>query len=201
MDAVDRDFVVRAIASGFPASTIVRNLATAIGCASRLGNWPAVARYVEMSRAAENYQDGEFESIIVGFMDVIVALLGADVVAERMLHDGRPTLTARSGIKVCAALDAYGAVAPWREYMLAFAKESEEDETTYDQESDWEASVAWMRGRLRLASVKHGGDTVFSQGYSPSDIAENRDCALYAPVNWRSWRDSWMQMASQLSTS
>ena len=184
VSAVDHEFVVRAIASGFPASTIVKNLATAIGSASRLGNWPAVTRYVEMSRAAENYQSSEFESAVVGHMDVIRSLLGADVMAERMLHDGHPTLAARSGIQVCAALDAYGAVAPWREYMLAFAKEGKEDDTSYGQESDWQINVAWMRGRLRLASLKRGEDSGSSHRYSPYDFAENRDDALYAPVNW-----------------
>ncbi len=184
VDLVDRDFVVRAVASGFPASTIVRNLAIAVSSASRLGNWPAVARYVEMSRAAENYQWGEFESVLVRHMDVIRALLGADTVAERMLHDGRPTLAPRSGIQVCAALDAQGAVAPWREYMLAFVTETKEDDTKYDQESDGEISVAWMRGRLRLASLIHGGDPVSTHGYSPSDFGESRDGSLYEPVNW-----------------
>ena len=184
LDAVDRDFVFRAVASGFPASTIVKNLATAIGSASRLANWPAVIRYVEMSRAAENYQWGEFEAAIVGHMDVVQSLLGADVVAERMLHDGHPTLAAKSGIQVCAALDACGAVAPWREYMLAFAKESKEDDAIYDQEADWETSVAWMRGRLRLASLKRGKDSAATQEYSASDVSENFDHDLSAPVNW-----------------
>ena len=182
--AVDREFVVRAVASGFPASTIVKNLATAIGSASRLGDWRAVTRYVEMSRAAESYQHGEFESAVLGHMDVVRSLLGTDALAERMLHDGRPTLDARSGIQVCAALDANGAVAPWCEYMLAFSRESEEDNTPYGQESDWKISVAWLRGRLRLASLKHGHDTTSNQQYSPSDLDEKRNCVLDAPVNW-----------------
>ncbi len=184
VDAVDRDFVVRAVASGFPASTIVKNLAVAVGSASRLGNWPAVTRYVEMSRAAEHYQWGEFEPVLVRHMDVIRALLGADMVAERMLHDGRPTLAPRSGIQVCAALDADGAVAPWREYMSAFATETKEDDTIYDQETDSEISVAWMRGRLRLASLKRGDDSVSNPGYSPSDFGGGRDGSLDEPVNW-----------------
>ena len=181
VDAVDRDFVVNAIASGFPASTIIKNLTTAAGCASCLGNWPAVTRYVEMCRAAETYQGDQFESAIVGHMDVIGSLLGADILAERMLHDGHPTMAARSGIQVCAALDACGSIAPWREYMLAFAKESKEDNTIYDQESNWKTNVAWLRGCLRLASLKRGADAVSSRGISASDFSSDRDYDLYAP--------------------
>ena len=140
--------------------------------------------YVEMCRAAEAYQGDQYESAIVAYMDVIVSLLGEDVLAERMLHDGRPTMAARSGIRVCAALDACGAIAPWREYMLAFAKETKEDDTFYDEESDWETSVAWMRGRLRLASLRRGADPISSQGYSPSDFSEDHHYGLYAPLNW-----------------
>ena len=185
VNAVSRDFVVKSIASGFPTSVIVKNLATAVGSAACLGDWPGVARYVEMSRSAETHQGDQFESTIVGYLDVVESLLGADTVAERLLHDGRPTMAARSGIQICAALDASGAVAPWREYMLAFLKEREDDNTIYDQDSDWEIDIAWLRGRLRLASLRQGTTSDSSLGFPPSNAEGDRDHDLYAPVKWK----------------
>ena len=39
IDLVDRTFVARAVAAGFPASAIASNLAIAVGSASRLDDW------------------------------------------------------------------------------------------------------------------------------------------------------------------
>ncbi len=114
VDVVGHDFVVRAVAAGFPASATVKNLATAIGCAARVDDWPAVVRCVEMARAAETYQEERFESSMVDFVDVAIALRGKDVVADWLLHEGRPVMAARAGLQMCAAADALGAVAPWR---------------------------------------------------------------------------------------
>ncbi|MDD9981350.1 MAG: hypothetical protein OXU81_08350 [Gammaproteobacteria bacterium] len=153
VEAVDRRFVIESISRGFPASAIVENLVVGINSAARTGNWPAIVRYVEMSRSAETYQEERFESVIVGYADVVGELLGASAVAERLLHDGRPTMVARHGIQMCARVDAMGAVAPWAEYMDAYLRESEEDNTIYGDVSERSVALAWMRGRLRLASL------------------------------------------------
>ena len=184
MDAVGRDFVVKSIAAGFPASAIIENLATAISSAACIGDWPAVVRYVEMSRSAKTYQEERFASEIVGFVDVIGSLLGADALAERLLHDGRPTMDARSGLQMCAALDALGAVAPWREYMRAFSREYENDNTVYDEASVRVVDAAWLRGRLRLASFAHSTTSDSNHASALSSADEDGDRDLYAPMNW-----------------
>lgn len=194
VDAVGRDFVVESIAAGFPASAIIENLAKAIHSAAYIGDWPAVVRYVEMSRSAETYQEERFASEVVGFADVIGSLLGADTMAERLLHDGRPTMAARSGLQMCAALDALGAVAPWREYMLAFLRERKDDNTSYGEASDREVEVAWLRGQLRLASFKHDQTSGSIRASALSSTHEDGDSYLYVPVNWR-------QLAKRLDES
>ncbi len=183
VDTVGRDFVVQSIAAGFPASAIIENLARAVGSASSIGDWPAVARYVEMSRSADAYQDERFESAMVGFVDVIGSLLGADTLAERLLHDGRPVMAARAGLQMCAALDALGTVPPWREYMNAFLKECEHDITSYGEASDREVNIAFLRGRLRLASLRHG-TTSSSHAFAQARTDGDDDSDLYAPVDW-----------------
>ena len=161
-----------------------RNLANAIRSAAYIGNWPAVVRYVEMSRSAVTYQEERFESEIVGFVDVITSLLGADTMAERLLHDGRPTMAARPGLQMCAALDAMGAVPPWPEYMLAFIRESKDDNTSYGEDSDRAVYTAWLRGRLRLASFGHTQTPGSSDASAISSAQEESDHDLYAPINW-----------------
>src|SRR5450759_2206586 len=111
-----------------------------------------------MVRAAETYQEERFDSTMVDFVDVPIALLGTDAVANRLLHEGRPVMAARAGLQMCAAADDLGAPAPWREYMTAYLREAENDNTAYGQASDRRVSLAWLRGRLRLSSVTQ--DTV-----------------------------------------
>ena len=186
VEVAGRDFVVRSIAAGFPASAIIENLSRAISSAARLGDWPAVVRYVEMSRSAETYQEERFESSMVEFVDVIVHLVGADAVTERLLHDGRPTMAARFGLQMCAALDASGVVAPWREYMRAFLRERKNDNTSYGAISDRKVDIAWLRGRLRLASFRRVTNSNTGRRSVLSGDAERDDRALYASVKWES---------------
>ena len=187
VDVVGRDFVAQSIAAGFPASAIIENLANVIHSAARIGDWPAVVRYVEMSRSAQTYQEERFESKIVDFVDVIGSLLHADTIAERLLHDGRPTMPARSGLQMCAALDVMGAVPPWREYMQAFIRESKDDNTSYGEASDRAVNTAWLRGRLRLASFGHT-QCIGSNGASAMHSSQTENGRnLYEPVQWRKW--------------
>lgn len=175
LDTVDHDFVVRAVAAGFPASAIISNLATAVGCAGRIGDWPLIVRYVEMVRAAETYQEERFDSTMVDFVDVPIALLGTDAVANRLLHEGRPVMAARAGLQMCAATDALGAPAPWREYMTAYLREAENDNTAYGEASDRRASLAWLRGRLRLSSVTQDTVAYTSDGPTAAKSDEYMD--------------------------
>ncbi len=193
---VKRDFVVRAVAAGFPASAIVSNLAAAIRCAARLGEWPLVAGYVEMSRAAESFEAERLSSSLVEFADVQSALLGPAVVAERLLHDGRMVMAARDGIQMCAAVDVLGAVAPWEEYLAGYERESKTDNTSYGKHSDRAVALALLRGWLRLAASEHlavagpdgrggqgGADPAQQQHYASEDD-EQAQLGLIAPIDW-----------------
>ena len=150
-DIVDQHFVANAIVAGFPASAVIANLATAITCAARIGEWPAVVRFVEMSRAAELYQKENVDYKYVEYSDVPITLLGAAKVAERLLYENRLVMPSRAGIQICGAVDAQGGVAPWAEYLEAYVREGEFDSTSYGEESDLSVSLACLRGRLRLA--------------------------------------------------
>lgn len=94
--------------------------------------------------------------MLVDFADVLIALLGAQAMAGRLLNDGRTVMPARTGLQMCAAPDAAGAVAPWREYTTAFEREGESDNTFYREGSDPAVSLVRLRGRLRLSAAYRG---------------------------------------------
>jgi hypothetical protein len=189
VDLVDGQFVTDAVAAGFPASAINRNLATAVGAAARLGQWPAVVRYVELSRAAESYQTERFDSTLVAFADVPAALLGADTVAGRLLDEDRLVMPARAGLQMCAAVDELGAAAPWHAYMNGYMREAESDNTSYGEASDRAVALARLRGRLRLAAITRPVvsaaapvEFINKSNDDPEDRHSTR--ALRAPVDW-----------------
>lgn len=145
---VNEDFVVNSVASAFTEDAIRQNLAVAVTSATNIGDWPSVVRCLELGRAAATYQYERLDSVIVQFADIVMGLLGADVFAQRLLHDGRTTVPARTGLELCNEIDKAGAVAPWEEYLDAFERERKNDNTAYGEEADRHISLCILRGRL-----------------------------------------------------
>ncbi len=176
VDLVNQTFVTQAVAAGFPSSAIIANLATAIGSAAQIGNWPAIVRYVELARAAESLQSERFDSTMVAFADVPASLLGAQILAARLTDDDRLVMPARAGLQMCAAVDALGAIPPWRAYMAAYHRELKTNNTIYGASSDRAVALAWFRGHLRLATnpdIASEEDSISSEtagGQENSDV-------------------------------
>jgi hypothetical protein len=190
---VDRNFVVNAVAAGFPASAATAALTVAVGSAARVEDWAAVVRMVELARAASTFQWERYETTAVEFADVQAALLGADTLADRLLHEGRTVMSARAGLQMCAAVDRLGAVPPWREYMNLNIIEAEHDNTSYGADSNQTVDTAWLRGRLRLSaacggsgppSIGTGHPTGFDTEPDIESDAESGGIDISAPVNW-----------------
>jgi hypothetical protein len=191
IDLVDRGFVAKAVAAGFPCSAIAANLAIGVGSAARLGEWAVVVRCVELARAAQTYEDERFDSLLVSFADVLASVIGTDNLAARLVNDDRLAMPARAGLQMCAPIDRLGATAPWRSYMLGFLREREGDNTAYGEASDRAVALAWIRGRLRLSSIVDCGNPA-EQSPSMADAVdtqadevgpgEERDLA--APIDW-----------------
>lgn len=153
---VDSDFVSAAVAAGFHASAIRGTLASAVSSAARQNDWAAIVRFVELSRAADAYQEERVDSIAVEYADVAMAILGPPAFAERLLYDGRTTVPARAGIKLCSSIDASGETAPWSEYLDAYTREREDDNTLHGEESEREVALAILRGQLRRTATTKG---------------------------------------------
>lgn len=187
VNLVDRNFVTKAVAAGFPASGIIANLATAIGSAANLGTWPVVVRYVELARAAESLQSERFDSTMVSFADVQAAILDTNTLANRLLDDERLVVPARAGLQMCAAVDALGATAPWRAYMIGYRREAKIDNTSYGATSNQAVAIAWLRGRLRLASQSpdiDSAETFVTSESSENDEADDNAWDPARPIQW-----------------
>jgi hypothetical protein len=192
IDLVDRAFVAKAVAAGFPSSAIAANLAIAVGSAARQGEWAIIVRCVELARAAQMYEYERFDSLLVSFADVPASVIGTDTLATRLIDDDRLVMPARAGLQMCASVDRLGATAPWRSYMLGFLHEREGDNTAYDEASDRAVALAWIRGRLRLSSIVDRGNPA-DQSPSVSDSAHTQvdeagtpreEIDLAAPIDW-----------------
>ena len=185
VNVVDDDFVVEAIAAGFPVSAIIQNLSKAIHSAAKINCWSAVIRYVEMSRSAETYQEERFETETINSIDVVCSMTGRDSLAERLLHNGRTVMAGRSGMQICKALDEFGAIPPWQEYMIAFLREKSADNVSYGVESNQIVELAYLRGRLRLSALSLGQYECTDHGDSQPTTTQKDSSNLYAPIDWQ----------------
>lgn len=206
VEMIGTDFVVRSVAAGFASSAITKNLTRAIRCASRIGAWARVARFVELARAAECYQRERYESPLVDFADVPIRVLGSEAVAERLLHDDRTAIPARAGLQMCAAVDESGGVAPWQHYLDEFDRESGSDDVMYDGDSDRAVALAYLRGWLRReATAQHSGS---DRDASPTTATTELGVALRQdlggpldPATKATYQAGWLEVADFISNN
>ncbi|WP_419703237.1 hypothetical protein [Promicromonospora sp. NFX87] len=147
---VDGAFAAQAVGAGFPPSAIRANLAVAIRCAQRTGDWPAVVRALELMRGVETYEQERLADLDIRFLDVRLALFGGQQLVDRMLRNGLITMPAEAGLLLCAELDRAGIAPPWRQYLHAW-RDRRDAESRRDGD---EVDAARLRGRLRLLMIE-----------------------------------------------
>lgn len=151
---VARSFVRDSLAHGHAHDAIERNLALAADVSARCLDWAALVRLSELSRAlstcfdvgTNNWQE---------YWQTYKAIYGPEQLAERLLFDGRPTLSRTEGLLACELVDTAGATAPWQEYLaLPFPQRDDRYSPEFDSggplQEDEELGLAIVRGRLRL---------------------------------------------------
>jgi hypothetical protein len=152
---VSISFLQESVLHGHPYDAIERNLALAADVAARSLEWPALLRFAELSRAldacfdqgTDNWQE---------YWQTYEAIYGPEAVSERLLFDGRTTLSRTEGLLACALVDRAGATAPWQEYLALSVPD--DNERTHSPAfdlggaltSDEEEGLAAIQGRLRL---------------------------------------------------
>ncbi|MBT1094207.1 ATP-binding protein [Streptomyces sp. Tu102] len=144
------DFLSRAIAGLQPPQAVVHTLSVAARRAASRGDWPTLVRCIELSRARASYEDEGLPGSLVPYADVLVELVGADRVAASLMYEGAPTMSARWGLQLCAAVDRAGHGAPWEAYLTAWEEIRDDERVHYGSASDESVALAELRGRIRL---------------------------------------------------
>ncbi|WEW95645.1 hypothetical protein P3T65_15420 [Pseudomonas nitroreducens] len=153
LQRVSASFVRDSVLNGHPLEAIERNLMLAADVAALALDWPALLRYAELSRSlASCFEDGT--NNWREYWQTYVAIYGAKAVADRLLFDGRPTLSRSEGLLACECVDIEGVMAPWQEYLaLPVAVEevySSEFDLAGPLRAHEEENLAIIRGRLRI---------------------------------------------------
>ncbi|MFC8230663.1 NACHT domain-containing protein [Streptomyces sp. NPDC057287] len=151
------DFLSCAIAGLQPPRAITHTLTVAAQRAAARSDWSTLVRCVELSRARATYEEEGLPSSLVPYADVLVALCGADRVAASLMYEGEPTMMARWGLQLCAAVDRAGLAAPWEAYLAAWDNERD-DNARYGSDSDDAVFLAELRGRIRQPRRKTDSD-------------------------------------------
>lgn len=156
-------FIARSIQALQPPEAMLRVVGMIASEGAERLDWPSLIRCVEFRKSIDTYESESLVDSIVQYADVVVSAVDADVVVERLVHEGRPTFPARWGLRLCAALDSAGAAAPWKIYIDAFDIESTRENTAYGTEHEAELQLALQLGALRLREQR---------GDIPDDLAE-----------------------------
>lgn len=179
---VDRAFAAQAVGAGFPPSAIRANLAVAIRCAQRMGDWLAVVRSLELMRGVETYEQERLADLDSRFLDVRLALFGGQKLVNRMLRNDLITMPPEAGLLLCAELDRAGVAPPWREYLQAWRDHGDGEHRRDDDGVD----AAILRGQLRLIAVD--GATVSAASTARGRTGERSDLEHFL-AQARAWCD------------
>ncbi|WP_426007189.1 AAA family ATPase [Paenarthrobacter sp. NyZ202] len=124
---------------------------------SRL-DWPTLVKCVEVRKAIDTYENDALTETLTDYADVIVDILGAETVAERLIYNGRTTFPPRWGLRISDAVDRAGAAAPWKAYIEGWEIQRKADRTSYSSDRDGTLHLAAQRGALRLRTQRQDVD-------------------------------------------
>jgi hypothetical protein len=162
-DLIQPGFVAEGVRAFQPPEALQRVVGIVARESEARLDWPALITCVETSKSIDTYETESLTDSIVEYADVVTAIVGADVVAERLMYEGRPTFPSRWGLRICESVDRAGAVAPWKAYIDAREAESKREHSTYSSDRDGTLYLAIQLGSLRLRNQR---------GDIPPDLAE-----------------------------
>jgi adenylate kinase family enzyme len=146
------------VADGIKALHPPEALQRAIGVVAREAearlDWPTLIVCIETRKALDTYENDALADTVIEYAEIIVHIIGADVVAERLLYEGRPTFPPRWGLRISEAVDKAGAAAPWKAYIEAWENETKRETSTYSSDRDGTLQLAAQRGALRMRAQR-----------------------------------------------
>lgn len=121
-------------------------------------DWVTLVRCVELRKAIDTYENDALAEALIEYADVIVSILGAETVAERLVYNGHMTFHPRWGLLISDAVDRAGAAAPWKTYIEGWETQRKIDRTSYSFDRDGTLHLAAQRGALRLRTQRQDVD-------------------------------------------
>lgn len=163
LSLVNYQFVSKSVAACHPREAIERNLIMSSHMAVQLLRWPDLIRHVELHRSLDICFEQKLYDPLP-YWSTYLQIFGPHPLAERLLFDGQPTLSANVGLILCSLIENAGAVPPWREYLSLYKQQNnrrrQDDETIGSDKKRTElrlrGSLASIQGQIRTA----GFDTV-----------------------------------------
>lgn len=204
IDLLSLDYVARCIESGCPGDAAANNLAIGGRVAAKSQMWPALARLVELARAANHFYNWRLDddSLAESYGRALMAVLGPAHLVAILAHDGRCTFRPRPGLVLCGLCDAEGVAPPWSPYLDAYDRFRKTDNTVYSG-GDSGVLRAWMIGQFRQVGPEdavqlaidfmaepelrqHPYDIAMALGavYGEVAVAEARDRAVQTERGW-----------------
>lgn len=121
-------------------------------------DWPTLVKCIEVRKAIDTYENDALADTLTDYADVIVSILGAEAVAERLVYNGRATFPPRWGLRISDAVDRAGAAAPWKVYIEGWETQRKIERSSYSSDSDGTLQLAAQRGALRLRTQRQDVD-------------------------------------------
>ncbi|MFB9831143.1 AAA family ATPase [Actinoallomurus acaciae] len=153
-ELIQPGFVAEAIRAFQPPEALQRVVGIVARESEARLDWPTLITCVETRKSIDTYETESLTDSIVEYADVVVDVVGADVVAERLIYEGRPTFPSRWGLRLCESVDRAGAAAPWKAYIDARESESKRERSTYSSDDDGTLHLAIQLGALRLRNQR-----------------------------------------------
>lgn len=153
---VQPGFVADCIHAFQPPEALVRVVGVVAREAQARLDWPTLILCVETRKSIDTYESEALADSIVTHSDVIISTVGAAKVAERLMHEGRPTFPPRWGLRLCEAVDRAGAAAPWKFYIDAYEVQRQREHITYSSDNDGTLQRAIQLGSLRVRAQHDG---------------------------------------------
>ncbi|KAA8880384.1 ATP-binding protein [Nocardia colli] len=147
-------FVAEAVRALQPPEALVQVVSVVVRESRARLDWPTLIACVESRKSIDTYETESLSDSIVEYADVVVSVLGADTVAERLVYEGRPTFPSQWGLRLCRAIDQAGVAAPWKAYIEAHDREVERGGGDNGSNRDGALQLALQLGALRLRTQR-----------------------------------------------
>ena len=144
LEHLETEFVARSIAAGQPRQAINTSIALGLAVATELSDWAAMCRLIHLRYSSMAFE-GKLEMLEYG--RTLAQVHGANILSERLLFDGRPTMIRQEGLFLCSIGDRAGESVPWAEYL---ALSDTTSEGSYQSHFSDLEDFAQLQGELRV---------------------------------------------------